>query len=259
MRRHHYASDSTGNLHVFHSPASRNGWVYGRVATDPQARAIAAHQARAIIGPARFLRLRDSAHDRHTVLTPAEDDETLGRDWKPAAHILGQPYEGKPGPRKPHNMLTWDCGHLNLALFISSPSALEVDAFRHLPARVGLYLEAPVLWLLFDIPAVHVADAPFTPHLVAPEARHFPALNTPESRYPITVVMADADTSTIRSLRYATLSPGVSRQLQQGTATLLHQPFSNEDYQEAVERMYHRYPDPSAMMRLPPAIDPLGA
>ena len=259
MRRHHYATDSTGSLHVFHSPASRNGWVYGRAAADPQARAITAYQARAIIGPARFLRLRDSAHDRHTMLQSAQEDEDPNQDWIPVAHILGQPYEGKAGPRQPHNMLTWDCGNLNLVLFISSPSELEIQAFRTLPAKVGLHLEPPVLWLLFDIPAVHVADAPFTPHLVAPEARHFPDLATTESRYPMTVVMADANTGTIQSLRYSTLSPSLSRQLQEATATLLHQPFSNEEYQEAVQRMYHQYPDPGAMLRLPPVIDLLGA
>lgn len=104
----------------------------------------------------------------------------------------------------------------------------------------------------------HTADAPFTPHLVVPEARHFPKLAAAESRYPMTVIMADANTGTIQSLRYSTLSPGLSRQLQEATATLLHQPFSNEEYEEAVQRMYRQYPDPGAMLRLPPVIDLLG-
>ena len=259
MRRHHYATDSSGRLHVFHSPASRNGWVYTRAQQDPRARALSGHQARAIIGGPRFLRLREAAHDRHSVLDPeTEDDSAPEEGGTLVMHTLGQPYGGRPGPREPHNRLTWDYGTLNLAMFIHRPTQLETRAFQEITPRVGIHLEEPVLWLLFDLPAVHLADAPFTPHLVAPEARHFPRPATPETRYPLTVVMADAATGVIKAMRYATMSPALSRQMHGATAALLHRPFDNGEYQRAVDAMYARHPDPSSMLRLPPVMDELG-
>ena len=260
MRRHHYATDSSGKLHVFHTPASRNGWVYTRARQDPRARALSAAQARNIIGGPRFLRLREAAHERHTMLDPEEaEDGAPTAGGVPMTHTLGQPYEGRPGTRAPHNMLTWDYGTLNLALFIHRPSELETVAFQELTPRVGVHLEEPVLWLLFDLPAIHIADAPFTPHLVPPEARHFPQPTTPKTRYPLTVVMADAATGMIKALRYATLSPSISQQMHGATAALLHRPFDNGEYHQAVNDMYTRHPDPSSMLRLPPVMDDLGA
>ena len=259
MRRHHYATDSSGRLHVFHSPASRNGWVYSRAQQDPRTRALSSAQARNIIGGPRFLRLREAAHERHTVLDrEADEDSATPPGGVLMAHTLGQPYEGLPGPREPHNMLTWDYGALNLVLFIHRPNELETMAFQELTPRVGVHLEEPVIWLLFDLPTVHTADAPFTPHLVPPEARHFPRPRTPETRYPLTVVMADAATGIIKALRYATLSPAISRQMHGAAAALLHRPFDNGKYHRAVDDMYNRHPDPSSMLRLAPVMNELG-
>lgn len=253
MRRHHYATDRSGHVHIFHSPAKRNAWVHGRRSVD--ARTLTKAQARTVIGSAAFLATRESLHDDHFTVPPEDDPSS------PCALVfnaVGHPYDGDPSPRQPHNLLTWEHGTINLAIFIDKPTPWEVHAFQQHQALTALLFEDPVIWMLFEIPSVYTAEAPFTPHLVAPDARHFPTLTPTDTRYPITVVMADATDGTVKTIRYTTLSPATSARLLDATNMLLKQPFYPKSYAKAIEATYQAHPTPGDMFRAADPPEPLG-
>ena len=256
MRRHHYATDTSANIHVFHSPASRNAWVFGR--RSVQARILTAGQARDAIGSKTFLLIREADHDPHFSVPPHQPDPTPNTYGK-TLNALGHPYDGDTSPRMPHNVLTWDHGLLELAIFIKSPTPRETWAFRQDRARATMLSEPPVIWLLLDIPGVYTAEAPFTPHLTHPDARLIPDLPTPDTRYPITVIMADASNGLVKAIRYATLSTAITARLQQAARTLLATPFDRNAYNAAVQDTQARYPTPVHLMLTAPPPEPLGS
>lgn len=179
--------------------------------------------------------------------------------WEMSAEILGLPYRGKPGPRQPHNRFNWECGILEYVVFIEDPTPEEVQGFQQIPAQLGFHHDPPVIWAVLNIPGIHLADAPFTPHLVDPSARYFPTLHTADTRYPVTVIMADARDGAVRAIRCATISPAASQRLLEATLALLSTPFDTAAYERAIQETYARCPGPQDLLHLCQTLDELGS
>ena len=175
-----------------------------------------------------------------------------------ALYTLGQPFEGKAQHRPPGNQYNFRHGFHTLAVFMHNPAPHEIHAFQNDPITIGFRQNGPILWAIFKAGDAYHGDAPYTPHKVEPEGRIFPELPSPNSRYPITIILAEESEGIIVSLRVATMSPGMSRYVREQTKKLLDQPFSEEEFQQSIQEVYLLHPHSAGMLRLPELVETLG-
>ena len=172
---------------------------------------------------------------------------------------LGQPYEGIPGPREEGVRYNFRYGYHTLSAFFNRPTPEEQRLYQEAPVKIGFWKDGPVMWAVFHIEGLGWHDAPYTPHLVEPEGRIVPELKTSDSRYPVTMLLGDAEDGVIVSLRVATLSPETSRLTAEITKELIAEPYDPEEYRNRIHATYRRYPESALMKDLPPRMEQLGA
>lgn len=173
-------------------------------------------------------------------------------------NTIGQPYEGVPSPREEGPTYTFSYGLHALTVFVEEPTPEEIHAYRNNPVRIGFWKDGPVLWAIFHIEGLDWQDAPYTPHKVHPEGRTLPELAGPESRYPVTITLADANDGVVSVLRVATLSPETSQQIRAQTKELIESEFSEQEFDRRIRDTYQKYPTSSHMRHLPPRTDLMG-
>ena len=187
-------------------------------------------------------------------MTPTEITQDT---W--ALQTLGQPYEGTPGPREEGPRYNFKYGSHSLTAFVKEPTEEEIYVYGNNPVRIGFWKNAPVLWAIFHIEGLGWQDAPYTPHKVEPEGRTFPELTGPDSRYLVTIMLADANDGAVRALRVATMSPETSQQIRTQTRELMEREFSEQEFDRSMRETYRKYPTTAHMRKLPPRIDLMGS
>ena len=161
------------------------------------------------------------------------------------SYALGQPYwPSSDGPSSRYNCRY---GHHELVLYHTPIDQAIIQAFNNAAIRFAAWPDPPVLWLLYHIAGYSWADAPFTIHNVDPEERINDPLPTPETRYTITLLLVDADTSLIRAIRMATIPPTTSRIIHDEIERQLQTPFDDQTFQHHVTRTYREHPYPESM------------
>lgn len=100
-------------------------------------------------------------------------------------------------------------GHHELLMFLARPTDREVESVRQGPAEFALYVEPPVLMLVYRFePGLPWSDAPCSIHLVPPDERELPAaIETEETRALLRVLLIDAGTGILLAIRAVSLSP----------------------------------------------------
>ena len=186
-------------------------------------------------------------------MTPAEKTQA---NW--TLQAVGQPYEGTPGPRQEAPIYNFKYGLHSLTTFLKEPTTEEIHVYSKNPIRIGFWKNGPVLWAIFHIQGLGWQDAPYTPHKVEPEGRTLPVLTGPDSRYLVTITLADANDGTIKTLRVATMSPETSQQIRTQTKELMESNFSEQEFNQSIRETYRKYPTSTDMQHLPPRTDLLG-
>lgn len=159
----------------------------------------------------------------------------------PTMDVLGRPLDGDPTPRTPHTTFDWKDGFPRITCIIDDPTAAETLAFRHADVRLSFLLEEQSLWAFMLIPGAHEASAPFSPHLVHPVLRRFSPLETPETRYSMTMLMADANSAVVQAIRFGTISTECSAYMHRAAASLLKRPFDTQSHSLSIDAFYDRH------------------
>lgn len=191
-------------------------------------------------------------------LTASRQQQAADAGEECTLNTVGQPYEGKPGPREPGPRYNFRHGFHTLTVFLENPTDQEVELYRNSPITLGFWADGPIIWAVFHLDGLGWQDAPYTPHLVEPEGRILPQLLDENSRYPLTVTLADSRDGTVQVIRVVTLSPELSRQVREETEGLLPQPHDQREYEEGIQRIYLKYASSDDMRGLPPRLDLLG-
>ena len=132
--------------------------------------------------------------------TRREKEEETDTILASSAHFVGLPHGGKAQRHPEGPRYNFQYNRHTLDIFLDSPTPEEVQAFRTTPCRMGFWMDAPVLWIIFRLEGMEWADAPYTPYLVEPEGRTFPALEDENSRCPLVMTMNDALDGTIQAI-----------------------------------------------------------
>lgn len=137
-------------------------------------------------------------------------------------------------------------GH-ELRLFWPRLSASNVQAVRTGSIELALYVEPPVIVLLYKIAgACDWSDQPFTIHLVPAAERQLPIAG---SRALLTILLIDADTGILRVIRTITLAPALTTALHTAIAEQAAAPFDQDAYDHALAAIYRRHPTTRDLLR----------
>ena len=172
---------------------------------------------------------------------------------------VGKPNGGRPRKMPQGPVYNFRHSQHTLDLYLDTPTQDEVSAFRDNPIHLGFWLDCPVLWIIFHIQGMEWADAPYTPHLVEPQARTFPDTSHPDTRATLVMTLNDARDSTVSAIRLITMSPGLTRALHAAVSELSQAPHNPAEYQAHIQRTYSEYPDTAGMTRNAAMTEQLGA
>ena len=142
-------------------------------------------------------------------------------------------------------------GQHELRLFWANPSADEVRGVRKGPAHFALYIEGPVIMMLYQFErACDWSDAPYSIHLVPQEHRTAPPVSAgPETRALLQVLLVDAATGVLRAIRAITLSPPFTAALHRAIDAQMHSTWDSGAYDQSLRSIYAKYPQSSDMLR----------
>lgn len=146
---------------------------------------------------------------------------------------VGQPY--LPGrTRWPAGAdYNWRAGQHELRLFFSRLGDREVRDVRTREAEFGLYVEQPLIVLLYRFGAsIPWSDAPYSIWLVPADQRALPdpVGEGAETRDLLTTFLVDADSGILRAIRVVSLSPAFTFALR-------------------LAALYRRYPSSQALLK----------
>ena len=176
-----------------------------------------------------------------------------------SAHFVGLPHGGKAQRHPEGPRYNFQYNRHTLDIFLDNPTPEEVQAFRTTPCRMGFWMDAPVLWIIFRLEGMKWADAPYTPYLVEPEGRTFPALEDENSRCPLVMTMNDALDGTVQAIRLITMSPEMTRNVHQAVRAMLEKPGDLERYYARVAETYRQYPSTADMVGNANMVEQLGS
>jgi hypothetical protein len=142
----------------------------------------------------------------------------------------------------------YDGAH-DLVLFWANPSAQEVRGFNGQPVEFALYVQQPVLFLLYRITDVcEWSDVAYNIHQLRAEEQEVPT-ETPGDYARVQMTLVDAGTGIIRAKRIVRMGREMTQAMRQTLQQQAQIPFSRFDYEALVQQTYARYPDSDAMLK----------
>ena len=165
-------------------------------------------------------------------------DETIEQTG--TVRLLGGKYEGSSKSYAQGMTYNVVMGHHELVLFHRDPGEVEIREFNRAPVQAALWHDPPALWIAVKFGNINWSDAPYNAGLTPKEyGRHQP-LERPEERYPITMLYVDAWNGTIKAIRVATMSPGMSREFLRIAGEQLAQKTDPAEYERSIKGTMRR-------------------
>lgn len=163
---------------------------------------------------------------------------------------VGEPYPDRVPPQEGSHYL-WHRGGHDWMLFWATPTASEVKAVRKGKARLGLLNEDHVIVLLLRIGDLPWQEAFYHFQITLPPDRpELADLPTPQSRYPLNIILVDHATRILRVLRMTTMPPDFSRVLLDAVRVqAADTAFQPESYHSAINAIMQRYRTADDMAR----------
>jgi hypothetical protein len=130
-------------------------------------------------------------------------------------------------------------------MFLPSPTEAEVTAIKNGPAEFALAVESGVIFLLYQFEGgLPWSDAPYQWWLNSPEMRSLPNPEPIETeRALLHIVLVDADTGIIMTLRTLTFSPEFSARLHGAIRQQSRSKWLGADaYEKSLASLYRKFP-----------------
>lgn len=135
----------------------------------------------------------------------------------------------------------WGNNHL-LQLCIASPTQKEISAFHNGDLRVGLYVEAGVIFWLFRLDGVmDWSDQALSIHMVPEKDRDIPSAPL-DAHVGLSMVLVDADTGITAAIRFVTYSPHFANVFYRELKRQLESPFDLVTHKRIIADVYRRFP-----------------
>ena len=120
-------------------------------------------------------------------------------------------------------------------MFQYRPTKAEHREFNHAPIQFALWPNSTTLWPTFKSSTLDRTDDPYPVHLPHPDTHHMPPLLSREERYPIIMLLMNAQGGNIAALRVATIIPETSSQTRSTIEQQKPEPFNPETYHRSLQ------------------------
>lgn len=156
---------------------------------------------------------------------------------------VGKKYGDKEGPVPEGTQVEILPGTILFTFFMNKPSQEESVDFQEGKAQIRLHFEEDVLFFLIKLGEIPWVDAPYSRFL----SKHKVDMDLPPKGkgFSVTMVLVDASNQIIKEIRVITLSHIQSNQLIEH----LKAQKSINDFDEAIQRIYKKYPLSEDMIR----------
>lgn len=156
------------------------------------------------------------------------------------AIAVGHPYAPGYSHVPEGYQFNWSNGRLELLIVWNAPTPQEVEGVRRAPLQVGLVIEGPIIFFLYQFKGfTSWGDAPYTVHMVPIAERHSPpALLGSDFRAVLSVVLVDAQSGIVQGIRLVTLSPTLTHRLFEAIRQQAVQPFDQGYYEATLQAIY---------------------
>ena len=142
----------------------------------------------------------------------------------------------------------YDGGH-DLVLFWAKPTPEEIRGFNTQPVAFALYVQKPVLFLLYRIADVcEWSDVAYNIHQLRAEEQEVPR-EVPGDHARVQMTLVDASTGIIRAKRIVYMGRAMTQAMRHTLQEQMKISFSRFDYEALVQQAYARYPDSDAMLK----------
>ena len=137
----------------------------------------------------------------------------------------------------------------DLVLFWAEPTAEEINGFRTQPVEFALYVQQPVLFLLFRIANIcEWSDVAYNIHQLPPQEQAVPA-DAAGAHARVQMTLVDASGGIIKAKRLVNMGPTMTQAMRHTLDEQMRLPFSRFDYDAIVKQAHARYPDSDAMLK----------
>lgn len=159
------------------------------------------------------------------------------------AYRVGQLYNDQRTTWPEAGQYQFRAGGHELLLFWRSPSEREVRDVARGDAEFALYVAPPLLVFLYRFGRMDWSDAPYSWHLVPAAERTLPEpAHLAEPHALLSVVLVDAESGIIRSLRALSMQPAFTAALSLAIRDQAAEPWDTARYDAALAELYRRYP-----------------
>jgi hypothetical protein len=160
---------------------------------------------------------------------------------------IGEVYSPEHTEYSEATQYSYHDGVHDLVLFWRAPTAEEMAGFRSQPVEFALYVQQPVLFLLFRIVDVcEWSDVAYNVHLLSEVVV---PTNPPGDRARVQLTLVDASNGIVRAKRVVGMGPSMTQAMRHTLEEQTALPFSRFDYEALVQQAYARYPDSDAMLK----------
>jgi hypothetical protein len=137
----------------------------------------------------------------------------------------------------------------DLVLFWTNPTADEVSGFRTRPVEFALYVQQPVLFLLYRIEDIcEWSDVAYNVHQLPAQEQAVP-VNPAGDRARVQMTLVDAGNGIIQAKRVVGMGPAMTQAMCHTLHEQTQLPYSRFDYEALVQQAYARYADSDAMLK----------
>jgi hypothetical protein len=167
----------------------------------------------------------------------------------PSIHVLhvGERYPLGAPPYPELVEFNYSTAGYVLQMFFKAPRPFEIRAIRNEPVEFAVATVGRAIFLLYRFgtgsKGVPWSDSAFSYHLVPVERRAIPDERaSKEERALMRIDLVDAETGILRGLRVVSLSPKVTKALEDAIRNQAQQPWCGEQqYREEVAAIYAKY------------------
>jgi hypothetical protein len=148
------------------------------------------------------------------------------------------------------NQYNFRAGQHELVIFYERPTAEEVEAFSKGETEFAMHFERGVIFFLYKFGDLAWADATYSWHLVPEDERQLPSPPaSAEERTLLSVLLVDASTGILKSMRALTLSPRFTRELGRAIREQAAASFSTQSHDAALSILYGKYSTTNQLLK----------
>lgn len=153
---------------------------------------------------------------------------------------IGEPYDPSVTEWPEGSIYNYDSsGHWILIMYRELTEE-EIKGVQEGPIHFGLFVHAPVLFLLHQCGRMGWHDCPYSWWRVPPEDRSLPDV-TPGYHALVKIVLIDSSTGLVRALRACTFSSEFTLRLHTAITGQSHIRWSDEEHQAIIQSVYRAY------------------